>query len=242
MQSNTKKAVVNSLKISKANDMNETPVTSICEKILKDREQVLIGISPFNSYFSEENIRKLIYWGHTKFKDFHLLVPDTLPYFNFLAIGYPHNKATTKTRRQVRYLLNKINKAFLSLIPEGISDDKIVTISKVSQNPIYCRLYNLCLEKYADDINFQQSCQNASSLVLKSYTTNVTPSMLDMASKYLLGELPFYLDTPQILGVNSSLFVYHESIEFFINLYKNRTQNFVASNQGHLILKLNTEC
>jgi cyclo(L-tyrosyl-L-tyrosyl) synthase len=219
----------------------EMPISPMCEKILKEREHVLIGISPFNSYYSEENIEKLVIWGHTRFKNFHVFVPDTLPYSNFLAIGYPHNKALTKTKRQARYLLNKVNRVLLKLTSSTITDDKIITISKVSQNMAYCGLYNACLEKYTHDMDFKKTCQAASSMLLKSYTSNVTEQMLDVASKYLLGELPFYIDTPGILGVKTSLFVYHESIDFFVNLYANRRQYFVVDIQGHLVLKMNTE-
>ena len=220
--------------------MKEMPVSQRCKEILEKREHALIGISPFNSYFSEENIKKLIYWGYTNFKNFHLLIPDTLPCFNFLAIGYSDSKALNKTKRQIQYLLNKVNRAFSNLSLNITNSNKLVMISKFSKNHVYHELYDSCLKKYVNETDFKQRCFSASELVLKNYTINIIPSMLDMSSKYLLGELPFYINTPKILGIDSSLLVYHENIEFFVDLYKNRDKNLVDNNQGHLILKLNT--
>lgn len=216
------------------------PVSSKCEEILKKGEHALIGISPFNSYFSEDTIVKLISWGDTNFKDFHLFVPDNLPYFNFLAMDYSHNKALTKTKKQNRYLFNKINRAFLR---SGLdANNKMIIVSQFSENDMYKDVYNFGIEKYTNDVDFKRKCHNVSKLVLKSYTTaDIDPSMLDIASKYLFGELPFLFDTPRILGVDSSLFVYHETVDFFVDLYNNREIGFVADNQGHLILKLNLD-
>jgi len=219
--------------------MKETPVSLRCREILDKREHVLIGISPFNSYFSEENIKELINWTNANFKDFHLLIPDTLPYFNFLAIGYSHDKAISKTKRQVKYLLNKINRAFLSLSLDNIKNNKIIMVSNFAKNSTYCEIYNACLARYTNDADFKRKCQEASGYVLRGYTSDVSSHLLDIAAKYLLGELPFYLDSPRILSVDSSLLAYHEGIDFFVNLYKNNNSGFVAGNQGHLILNLN---
>ena len=97
------------------NNINETPVSERCKEILEKREHVLIGISPLNSYYSEERITKLIHWGHTGFKSFHILTADTLSHYNFLAIGYPLNKAKKKTRQNWNSLRNKIARAFQSI-------------------------------------------------------------------------------------------------------------------------------
>ena len=56
--------------------MKEEPVTRNCAKILNAREHAVIGISPFNSYFSEQKITDLIVWAKETFGTFHVYVPD----------------------------------------------------------------------------------------------------------------------------------------------------------------------
>lgn len=215
------------------------PISAKCEEILKTQEHILIGISPFNSYYSEQKITQLIYWGKLNFKQFHLFVPNTLPYFNFLAMGYLPNKAHNKTNRQWNYLKNKIQKA---LVNNGFSmqhfSEKIITISDhLSKNPIYNQLHQACLKKYDEDSFFKKTCLNVSKIVLSNYTDLITDQKnLEIAVQYLLAELPLYLNTPDILMVPSSLFVYHEKLNFFYDLYNTRTNELLANNQGHLIV------
>ena len=114
---------------------------------------------------------------------------------------------------------------------------KILPISKFAGHPVYQELHNKCIIRYNDDVKFRQNCNESSAMVLKGYTTHITPSMLDTAAQYILGELPFYMDTPNLLDVNFSFLTYHLSTEFFTNLYQNERGNFISQNQGHVILK-----
>ena len=218
--------------------VKEIPVSERCKEILEKREHALVGISPFNSYYSEENITKLICWAKNNFKDFHVIFPDQLPYYNLIAAGYSEERTIQKLKHQIRNFRSKINRAFITnAIPEEERHKKTLLISHFSNNPIYCDLYNRCSERYLNDHQFKKTCNDSSAVVLRNYTANIETSILDVAAKYVLGELPFYMDTPKLLNVNSSLLVYHLPISFFTNLYKTNTDNFVAFDQGHLILK-----
>lgn len=209
----------------------------VCDK---NNEHALLGVSPFNSYYSEQKINKLIHFARENFKDFHLFVPNTLPYFNFIAMGYQPNKARIKTKRQWNYLKNKITRAFVTA---GFSTkdflDKIITTEEITDNNIaYNQLLKLCFEKYENDISFKEDCLNASKVMLKDYPDKDKPVRVELAVQYLLRELPLLLDTPTILGVTSSVFVYHEQIDFFKKLYGDCDNKLLASNQGFLDLKL----
>jgi cyclo(L-tyrosyl-L-tyrosyl) synthase len=212
-------------------------VSPNCQRIANNKEHVLLGISPFNSYYSEERISQLIKWGSLQFKNFHLFIPDTLPYHNFLAIGYSPLEAERKTKKQWKYLRNKIIRAFNK---NGFTEDdtysKMITIEASEKNLNYVNLYQACVSKYENDPVFKEKCLSASTFILEKYTNNAGPKMLHESVKYLLGEIPFYLNTPKILNINSSLFVYHEKVDFFTELYSDRTNNLLSDQQGHLIL------
>ena len=212
----------------------------VCGNLLKNNDHALLGVSPFNSYYSEQKISKLIQFAQKKFKDFHLFIPNTLPYFNFIAMGYPPNKAKIKTKRQWNYLKNKINRAFVS---NGFSRKdflkKIITIDEtMDNNTHYNQLLELCFKKYENDIFFKEDCLNASKVMMKGYPDKDKTVRVELAVQYLLRELPLLLDTPRILGVTSSVFVYHEQIDFYKKLYGGRDNKLLAGNQDFLDLKL----
>ncbi|MFG7945484.1 tRNA-dependent cyclodipeptide synthase [Streptomyces cacaoi] len=58
-----------------------------------------------------------------------------------------------------------------------------------------------------------------------------------LALEYLIDELPFFIDTPSILGVPSSLACYHAPVGFADLLYTEDGPLHAAANQGFVLLK-----
>ncbi|MBY0580996.1 MAG: tRNA-dependent cyclodipeptide synthase [Rickettsiales bacterium] len=48
---------------------------------LLEKSHCILGISPFNSFFSEENITTLINWANTQFRSFQIFIPDKISYY-----------------------------------------------------------------------------------------------------------------------------------------------------------------
>lgn len=222
------------------NNMSYEPAAANCSKLLQDKEHALIGISPFNSYYSEKRIADLIKWGMNNFKDFHLFVPDTLPIFNFLSLGYSEGKAKSKSKHQWNYLKSKISKAFMANGFGEYPASKVITINDtepLSNNEIYKDIHEKCLYRYRNDQAFKEKCLKASESIFSNPLDPTKNNInFEIAVQYILGELPIALDTPKILGVKSSLFIYHDNIDFFVNLYKVHDE-LLSTKQGHLIVK-----
>src|ERR1700688_333964 len=89
------------------------------KSIYKQRSHVLIGVSPFNSYFSEKNITTIIQWAKRNFKLVNIFIPDDMSIYTLKAIGYSQEKAEFKTRRQDIYLKNKVFRALKNLSLES---------------------------------------------------------------------------------------------------------------------------
>jgi|GEM_PF-1308949 len=223
-------------------EYTEEPASERCREILNRREHALFGISPFNSYFSERNIRKLIQYAHKNFKDWHLIIPDNLPYFNLRAVGYTHEEAHKKQSHQNNRLLNKVARAFSGIqISKEEMSRKIALVSSFISHPVYCNLHKICSKLYEEDNSFRNECRNLARAALRSYTPDNEESALDLASGYLIGELPFVLNTPELFEVPSSLMVYHQRIDFFANVYKSTGYGLLSHSQGHIVLKFYEE-
>ena len=219
--------------------MIENPVSPRCAEILEKREHVLLGISPLNSYYSEEKINELLHWARDNFQSFHVLTSDTIFKQNFLALGYEDKKATKKTHQHWNTLRNKILRSFENIgYNEKDCQDKIVALSgKLPGGDLFNAIREACRKRYTHDPEFKQKCLSSSKEVIKNYSADVNDAMLEVAAVYLLEEMPFYLDTPGMLDVPTSLMVYHKAIPFFTDLYKDREKYLVSHNQGHLILE-----
>lgn len=220
-----------------------------CENILEKKEHVLFGISPFNGYFSEEILTKLFLWGTENFKNFHCFVPGNVTTHTLEALGYTPDKAIKKARRQLKYLENKIIRSFGNLgINKQRALEKIITPELLfGNNNNYEHIYNNCINKYFSDRQFREICIQASfDVIVKKQNLEKyqTVANLEKCAHYFLAEMPFFINTPKILNVTSSSFVYQIIPYSIAMLYNGYRENFISPNQGFISVEfeLNNEC
>jgi cyclo(L-tyrosyl-L-tyrosyl) synthase len=218
-------------------------VNSESEKLFSLKEHALIGISPFNSYYNEENLKQLFSWGMVNFKEIIICIPDGASTYTLQAIGYSKNEADKKTRKHDKNLKNKAIRALMANnLSETEARNKIVLFSILKDNQKYIEFYEIYRKLYNNDLSFKEGCLSASERVLasKGAVGTVSKESLDVAAEYLLEELPVYLNTPEILNVNSSLFVY-KSLPFnFLRAIYNLASQFsylLSSGQGCISVK-----
>lgn len=112
------------------------PVSRTCASIYEAKDHAVIGVSPFNSYFSEERLTKLFTWAHRTFRAFHIFVPDEATRYTLEAVGYSEGRARRKARRQTSCLLNKVDRALRATSPDlGMS--LVLTNSALKSNRRY---------------------------------------------------------------------------------------------------------
>ncbi len=215
------------------------PITDNCSRALTARSHAVLGISPFNSYFSEARITALAAWGIETFESVHLFVPDEPSAYTLEALGYPPAKAARKARRQANYLHNKIRRALTTLgASPGDIDEMVVNSERLDKNPQYCSKLEECVQLFEQDPDFRKGCIASSYWVLESQANAETfgDGSLRIAANYLLAEMPLFVDSVGILQQEASVFCYHQCIPFLQDLYRGRYQLRVSANQGFTIL------
>ncbi|GAB4530922.1 MAG: cyclo(L-leucyl-L-leucyl) synthase [Parvularculaceae bacterium] len=220
--------------------MNAEPVTSACGELLAARRHVVLGVSPFNSYFSEARIAALIRWAAGTFERFSIYVPDGPSRYTLEALGCAPAKARKKAARQARWLFNKIRRA---LGENGFSVDAFSEIVLCSQMIDDNRAYRvLCDEvetRFAADAAFRSGCLETTRWVLEGHLESgmeATPEMLESAVRHFKAELPLFMDSAAIAGVASSVFAYHQCPDFLRSLYETRDAG-LRPNQGFVIVR-----
>ncbi len=221
--------------------MRALPATPRCAEALELAVHALIGISPFNSYFSEARIRALVQWGQQRFSSFQLFIPDEPARYTLEALGYEPVRARRKARRQANYLKNKIARA---LRAQGIADEQhsaiVVDWQVLQSNPRYQQVHQSCRQLFESNADFRATCMDASAWVLQDRTDphgQPEISALERAAEYFLAELPLFVATPSILEQPASVFCYHRLPEFLQRLYQPDQPLPVDPGQGFAVLR-----
>jgi cyclo(L-tyrosyl-L-tyrosyl) synthase len=217
-------------------------INTFSENLFNLRSHALIGVSPFNSYFSKETLTELFSWALKMFKDINIFIPNEISSYTFEALGYDKNKALKKTRSQDRYLKNK---TLMALMVSGLNENeavkKIVFFTDISKNEKYISFYNTYKDLYETDKNFRNGCLLTSKWVLegKCDLKTIDEKALGIAVQYFLAELPLFLNSPEILNLESSLFVYKDTPEFVNRIYNDNLFSYLPSkSQGYMTINL----
>ncbi|AUG80651.1 hypothetical protein CFP65_5976 [Kitasatospora sp. MMS16-BH015] len=215
------------------------PLTANCARLAARRVHACIGISPFNGYFHARRVAELARWAVTEFEQVHFFLPDSLAVHTLEAVGYPGDRALFKARRQGQHLHNKITTALRELgVPDP--DSRVLTSTALTTHPRYAALHQQAQHLFSADPTFRTACLEAGSWVLERRLppgTAPTAAQLLIASRYLLGELPLFLDTPALTGAPESVFCYHQTPLFLRHLYEGRLPCRPAPTQGYLAVE-----
>src|SRR3954467_11476629 len=117
----------------------------------------VIGMSPGNSYFTEQIIRELIKSVVEKYGRAAIFVADIPAISTYIALGYPENRARRdKALPQGNNLRNKVQRAMSEL---GYSTDQVKVIdweSEIESDQDYQEKYKQVLELYNTNETFQK--------------------------------------------------------------------------------------
>ncbi|MFB7175913.1 tRNA-dependent cyclodipeptide synthase [Streptomyces sp. NPDC056254] len=190
------------------------------EEIFQRRDHLLVPLSPFNGYYSPARIDSIIKWASSKFSSFDVVTPGDEAALTLIALGEPAGHAYSLTYAAIRKLTRRAREA---LQKAGAGDNaQVHTWTQLRENPRYKELREDLLARYRGDRSFREFCHDASREVLSA---NLKPGVepttiqLELCSEYVLAELPFLLDTPQILGIRSSIASYHRHCALYSGTY-----------------------
>lgn len=209
------------------------------ERVIEKVEHACIGVSPFNSYFSENTLFILASWAKFNFKSFSIFIPDEPAVYTMMALGYSERESIKKVKKQNRYLRNKVARA---LMLTGISmneiDNYILNWKELTSRSIFNEIHNEINEAFEWDSDFRKACIEASRWVLenKMDPTQITEAQLEIAVKYFLAECPLFVNTAAIVGAESSVFCYHQSPPFLVDLYESKLSVKPAMNQSYALI------
>ncbi|MFC4913035.1 tRNA-dependent cyclodipeptide synthase [Actinomadura gamaensis] len=214
-----------------------TPYTRNCARLYERAEHVLVGVSPGNGYFNKPRLSALLRWAGARFDQVDAVVPDVSLTHTYQALGQPPalawknaNHKAGKTRRRVARAWDDIGVAR--------AEQRIHLLSDFVDHPHYGRMrahFDAVLDA---DPALREAFVEASRHVLRAYLKGGEPTgeQIDEGTNYLAAEMPLCLDTPTIMGVPSSVTVYHRWMPMIEAMFASPYTD-VSPLQGHVVAR-----
>lgn len=214
------------------------PYSSRCREIWRRGEHLLIGVSPGNSYFSHRRITELLWWGRQFFERTDIVYADLHVSAQFESFGYTPEHAARRALKEIKATARRIERGVEEAGPRD--DVRVHALSSFAGDPAYQRLHGQIVDALHADRDFRDAAEGmARGFLAARLDEGLAPSEPQIAAgiRYIAAELPFFLDTPALLGVPSSVTCYHLQLPLVPVLFGRNEGLRAAPGQGYAVIR-----
>ena len=228
------------------------PRTDACRRIYGRGDHVLIGVSPGNSYFTSARVAELSAWAVGRFAAVDIVYADLHVDAMFEACGYTPEHASKRANKEIKAVRRRILRG-LDEAQAPTGHVRVRALSEFADSPEYRELHGEVLHAMATDREFQQACEQMVRQVVVGRDevgrdvagrdeagAEMSPAQRRAGLDYIAAELPFFLDTPGIVGVPTSVSCYHKLLPLTDVLYTRRSGLRAAGGQGYAVVRPQT--
>lgn len=218
--------------------LTATPLTENCAQVFNERQHALVGISPFNGFFTHRRVLSIMEWAMTHFDSMDVLIPGKATANTLIALGYSVEEAKARARRRLHRTETRAMSCLRELHIKN-PQRKLHSIDELSTTAAYQDLSHQIDDAFHTEKGFHDGCLEASRLALKTYLpegTEPTYESLNTAVTYHLAELPIMIDSPAIFDVKSSVMFYPKAFPLAESLYKHTLGLSASAHQGYVIV------
>ena len=196
--------------LSKIVDMSSL----LYSNVMNDKTYPIIGMSPGNSYFKDDEISYLLKTAIDRYGRVAVMIADVPAIATYLALGYSENRAPRdKAIPQGNLLKNRTERAMARL---GYTKEQVRIIDwehEVEPNDEYQECYGLIRTLYESNRSFQDDADETTKGVIvnsKKHIDDISAAT-KIAVHYLLSEFAFLDFAPSLLGVKKVTYFYHKN-------------------------------
>lgn len=215
------------------------PYTAHCALIQADGDHAVIGVSPGNSYFSQQRLLDLARWGAENFERVDLVHTDLHVAEMYEALGYGADDARRKAVKNLRGVRAKVRTA-VEETDDGTGRIRSHAMSDFLGNAAYRQLHDELWERLETDAELRRVIDELVGTFLSAKVLAdggaATALQREVCLRYICAEAPLFLDSPAILDVPSSLNCYHQLLPLAELLYSRGSGLRASRNQGHAII------
>ncbi len=195
-------------------------LSEIGEKVIKNKTNILIGLSINNSYFKDGNLEKIIQWSAENAKRIFIMIPDKPAIFTLMSFGYSEDKAKAKARLESNRLENKCRKIIKE---KELKDVIIIRWSDIESNSYYIEYLEKIKNLFRQNEEFKIDIENTTRGVLKNNVTDLDEGRaIEIGVNFLFQELAFISNAARILDLDKIAYLYHSTMPVFKNMVEGR--------------------
>ncbi|MGV9264562.1 tRNA-dependent cyclodipeptide synthase [Kitasatospora sp. NPDC003701] len=214
------------------------PFSGGCREIWRRGEHLLIGVSPGNSYFSHRRIAELVGWGLEFFERIDIVQADLHVEAQYETFGYTPEHAQRRAAKEIKATARRIARG----VEEAGGPDGVRThaLSAFTGHPAYRRLHRQVVDALDADREFRAAAEAmARGFLAARLDEGLAPNEPQLAAglRYIAAELPFFLDTPALLGVPSSVSCYHLQLPLTPVLFGREEGLRAAPGQAYAVVR-----
>ncbi|AYA20582.1 tRNA-dependent cyclodipeptide synthase [Streptomyces alfalfae] len=187
------------------------PFGASSERLVRRGDHALFGVSTGNSYFSCRRLAEAVAWAVERFAVVDVVHADVALQATLEAFGYEPAAARRSATKQLRGVRRRIDGALKHV---GASAERVRSrpLSDFLDQPGYQEVRARARAALRDDLEMRSVRDDTAFRFLAERLRPdglPAPAQVQAALAYVDAELPFFLDTPRILGVASSVHCYH---------------------------------
>ncbi|MEU6392381.1 tRNA-dependent cyclodipeptide synthase [Streptomyces sp. NPDC046939] len=217
-----------------------SPFGPSSEDVLRQGDHALFGVSTGNSYFSRRRLTEAMAWATERFAAVDVVYADVGLEAMLEAFGYERAAARKSVAKQLRGVRRRISGACEDI---GAAAEKVRArpLSEFLGEPGYQEVRERTRTALRTDVGLRVARDTTAYRFLNSRLgpgSMPDPAQVSAALTYVEAELPFFIDTPRILGVASSVHCYHSVLPLGHLLFGDRQSGLrPADNQGYAIVE-----
>ncbi len=204
------------------------------------KEYPIIGMSPGNSYFTDEVIKNLLKTTIDHFEKVAVLIPDIPAISTYIALGYPENRARRdKAIPKGNALRNRVQKAMAELKYEAEQVKIVDWESEIESNLSYQEYYKTIENLYKENHEFHNAVNKTSHAVIENSlkVPEDTQKAAQIAAHYLLSELAFLEFAPSFLSADKVTYIYHKNWPIYEDYVAGKFDGIAKSHLGFLLIR-----
>jgi tRNA-dependent cyclodipeptide synthase len=191
-----------------------TGYTSADQAQIDAGKTILLGISPFNSFYTTQCLTTLVTWATREFSDVHVLLAGHEAAYRLVAAGVAPARAVRRVTHHI-HDMRKVCRRALTKAGYSQPNRHIHVWTTFHANPRYRQLYEAALLAYEQDEQVRSIAQTMITQALNSTLDRApTPADIEANIPYVAAEIPLLVDTPGVLESDSAVVTYHQRIPF----------------------------
>lgn len=209
--------------------------SKIGNDVIKNKENLIIGLSIKNSYFKYCKIEELILWASKKVDKVFIMIPDKPAVFTLRSLGIPEIKALRKARLEGNRLENKCKKIIRD---KAIINTKILRWSNIECNKFYIEYLEEITSYFNINASFRESVESRTKIVVsKNGTLLKHNEAIRIGSRFVLQELAFIGKAAEILAVDKVAYLYHSTMQILKELIEEKYPEISTKGIGFITAK-----